>query len=50
MMANCAHEECDRQATGSVLWETDTMRNYCNAHLRQVRADYPELIEDVSLL
>jgi len=49
-MTNCAYEGCGRDATGSVLWITDSMRNYCNAHLRQVRADFPELIEEVSLL
>lgn len=49
-MTECAYAECDRDADGSILWITGTMRNYCRSDLRQSRSDYPELIEEVDLL
>jgi len=48
-MTDCAHEECDCEATGSVLWESDTMRNYCDEHIEQ-STELAEFVEAVDML
>lgn len=49
-MTDCAHDDCTQEAVGSVLWETGSMRNYCETHLQSCRDDLAEYIDTVDLL
>jgi len=49
-MSECAYESCNREIVGSVLWDSGTMRNYCQKHLRDSKTQFPELVEEIELV
>jgi len=47
-MTDCQHEDCDRDAVGLVVWEANQLpREYCQKHIRDCQAEYPEAINRV---
>ena len=52
-MTECDHVDCNRDAVGAVKWKAQSgtlEREYCPIHIRDTKALYPDLIEEVDLM
>jgi len=49
-MTDCQHEDCPRDAVGTVVWVADELpREYCQKHITDCKTEYPELVKRVKL-
>jgi len=49
-MTDCDYEDCPKDAVGTVVWTEDELpREYCQVHIQQSKAEYPEIVKRVEL-
>lgn len=49
-MAECQHEDCTQEAFGTITWDTDTERVYCQKHLKQAAEGLSAHIDGVEMV